>query len=441
MANHLLLRVSRVVAALELPIVLAMAPALLFPTPRRLIVLAGVPVLWLAARMSAGRAFPQTPMNAALWVLLTMTGVSLYATFDVRFSLGKISGVLLGVLLYWAVTRWMTTASRLRMGTLAFLMAGAGLAVVGLLGTNWFSKFPVFGVVIDRLPKAIRGLPGAEEGFHPNAVAGCLVLFVPLQVGLTWRALAVWWASPSAQRGRWLARVVGHACLVSLTAGTLLLTQSRGAWAGMAAAGLAFCAWHSRLTRRIAGVLPLAGILAVMAVGPSGVANLAISRSGPGMAANVEGRMELWSRAIYGIQDFPITGMGMNTFRKVMPVLYPTFLTSPDFDVAHAHNHLLQAALDLGLPGLVAYAALWLLLAAMLTRVYRGTADCRVRVLAGGLGAGLIAHFSFSMTDAIPLGAKVGVLFWLTVALVTALHQVRQLPQPLDSNSQSFARR
>ena len=118
-----------------------------------------------------------------------MTGVSLYATFDVRFSLGKISGVLLGVLLYWAVTRWMTTASRLRMGTLAFLMAGAGLAVVGLLGTNWFSKFPVFGAVISRLPAAIRGVPGAEEGFHPNAVAGCLVLFVPLQLGLTWQAL------------------------------------------------------------------------------------------------------------------------------------------------------------------------------------------------------------------------------------------------------------
>ena len=49
----------------------------------------------------------------------------------------------------------------------------------------------------------------------------------------------------------------------------------------------------------------------------------------------------------------------MNAFRKVMPVLYPMFLSSPDFDMAHAHNHLLQVAIDLGIPGLVAYFALW----------------------------------------------------------------------------------
>ena len=151
------------------------------------------------------------------------------------------------------------------------------------------------------------------------------------------------------------------------------------------------------------------------------------------MAGNVSGRMELWSRALYGIQDFPITGMGMNAFRKVMPVLYPTFLTSPDFDVAHAHNHLLQAALDLGTP--------W---TGRLSRDLAGRrraagscvpsrwSDPLYRLMAGGLGAGLIAHFVFSMTDAIPLGAKVGVLFWLTLALVVSLHRVALAGEVLD---------
>jgi putative inorganic carbon (HCO3(-)) transporter len=441
LVKRLLTAFARSLVAAELAIVLLIAPALLFPSPRRMLALAVVPLIWFAAHVHTGRWVPRTPLNSVLVVLLAMAGVSLWATYDPLASLGKVAGVLLGVWLVWAVVRWITTPWRLDVSVAVFLAAGAGLAVIGLLGTNWFSKFPVFGVVIDRLPKAIRGLPGAEEGFHPNLVAGCLVLFVPLQLSLTWRALTTWRTSPSAERGRWLARFAGHAGLLLLTGGTLLLTQSRGAWTGMAAAGLAFCAWHSRLTRRIAGGLLLAGVLAVLAVGPSRVANLAISRSGPGMAGNVEGRMELWSRAIYGIQDFPITGMGMNTFRKIMPVLYPTFLTSPDFDVAHAHNHLLQAALDLGLPGLVAYTALWLLLAVMLMRVYRGAADARVRVVAGGLGAGLIAHFSFGMTDAVALGAKAGVLFWLAVALVTALHQIWPLPQTLDSNNHSFARR
>jgi putative inorganic carbon (HCO3(-)) transporter len=113
-----------------------------------------------------------------------------------------------------------------------------------------------------------------------------------------------------------------------------------------------------------------------------------------------------------------------------MPVLYPTFLTSPDFDVAHSHNHLLQAALDLGVPGLIAYLSIWIVIAALLIRVYTRGSEPQYRSMAGGLGAGLIAHFVFSMTDAIPLGAKVGVLFWLTLALVVSLHRVAVVPRP-----------
>ena len=78
----------------------------------------------------------------------------------------------------------MTTSGTLRIGTAVFVMAGAGLAVIGLLGTNWIGKFSVLDAVVRRIPQAIRGVPGAEEGFQPNAVAGCLVLFIPLQVGL-----------------------------------------------------------------------------------------------------------------------------------------------------------------------------------------------------------------------------------------------------------------
>ena len=45
------------------------------------------------------------------------------------------------------------------------------------------------------------------------------------------------------------------------------------------------------------------------------------------------------------------------------------------------------------------------------------------RAAAAGLAAGLLAHFAFSLTDAIPLGAKVGVLFWLTLALTVSVHR------------------
>jgi len=366
----------------------------------------------------------------------------LYATFDIRFSLGKVSGVVLGVLLFWAVVRWTRTRERLTLALAAFLLAGGGLAIIGLLGTNWFDKFPVLGAVVSRLPRAIRGVPGAEEGFHPNAVAGCLVLFIPLQLALL-SGVRHAWKSVERQR-RWPPRpaaLVIQLLLLLLTTGTLLLTQSRGAFVGLLIAALLFLVWHGRATRALATAVAASLVILAVMLGPERLFDLAISGSGPGMAGNVSGRMELWSRAIYGIQDFPFTGMGMNAFRKVMPVFYPTFLTSPHFDVAHAHNHLLQAALDLGIPGLIAYAAIWLVVAALLVKVYVRAADPVHRAAAGGLGAGLIAHFFFSMTDAIPLGAKVGALFWLVLALAVALHRVVLSPRQTDRASAAIGSR
>jgi O-antigen ligase len=403
------------------------APALLFPTPLRILLALGVPLAWLGARRSGGTWIPATPLNTSLLVLLAMTGVSLLATFDVVLSLGKVAGVLLGVIVFWAAARWTTTPARLHAAVALFLCSGAGLAILGLLGANWIDKFAPIAEVTAQLPRVIRGIPGAEQGFQPNAVAGCLLLFVPVQIALLASSAPirpVLFQSRVLDVPRWV-----QALLLALTAGTLVLTQSRGAAVGLFVAALAALAWLTPRTRAAAAAVVVAGMVLLVTLGPARVAELAVTQAGPGMASNVSSRTELWSRALYGIQDFPITGMGMNTFRHVMPVLYPMFW-SPQAKIAHAHNHLLQAALDLGVPGLVSYVALWLGTGALLVRVYRQSGDPFHRSLAGGLGAGLIAHFAFSMTDAIPLGAKVGILFWMALALAVSLHQIARPGEP-----------
>lgn len=394
----------------------AIAPALLFPSPTRLLVLAVVPLLWWSARRATGRVMPSTPMNISIGLLAAMTAVSVAVTPDIHNSLGKVSGMVLGMLVFIAGVRWTSTSARWRTALGLFLLAGAGLALVGLLGTNWFGKFGALGPLLERLPHAIRGVPGAEEGFQPNAVAGCLVLFIPVQVAL----LTAGRSARDAGRPRLLA----EAAMLALTCGTLLLTQSRGAWAGLGVALVSALLWY-RPWSRVASLIAIAGVaLSAITLGPQRIANLAISQSGPAMVQNISGRTELWSRAVTAIADVPFTGLGMNTFRRVMPTMYPTLLATPELDVAHAHNHLLQAALDLGLPGLVAYLALWLTAARVLWRVYLRTQDGAVRATAGGLAAGLIAHFVFGLADVIPLGSKVGVLFWLSLAMVAALDRV-----------------
>ncbi|OFW09487.1 MAG: hypothetical protein A3H96_03940 [Acidobacteria bacterium RIFCSPLOWO2_02_FULL_67_36] len=416
-------RVPQLIAAAELPIILAISPALLFPTPRRLLVLLVVPVVWACARRANGTLVPRTAMNLAVWLLLATVGVSLFTTVDVLFSLNKVASVVLGALLFWAITRWMTTSDQLRYGTTAFLLAGAGLALVALLGTDWKSRSATVDAVIAVLPEAIRGLPGAEKGFNPNPVAGCLLLFIPLQVALlvvgSRRALVT--TSNGRNPGAWLIAI--QVMSLILTASAFVLMQSRGAWAGLSVTAAAFLCWHGRRTRMLALVGAMAVVVVASTLGPEKVLSLAVNPSARGMAGGVAERIELWSNALTAIQDVPLTGMGMNAFRRVMPVIYPTVLGT-SLDTAHAHNQLLQTALDVGLAGLVAYLSVWLSAAALLVRVYRRTGNAVYRATAGGLGAGLIAHFAFGATDAVALGTKAGVLFWLTLALAVGLDRV-----------------
>lgn len=411
---------SRILASLEIPALILIAPALLFPSPTRLLVLAILPVIWLAIRATGAPVVPATPMNAALGLVMTMVGVSLFVTFDINVSLGKVAGMILGALLLCAIARWLTTPGRLRLATAAFIAAGAVLAMIGLLGTNWDNKFPAIGAITARIPAAIRGVPGAERGFSTNAVAGCLVLFVPLQLALLSTA------------GRWAGEgdaprplvIGGELLLLALTAGTLVLTESRTAWIGLALGGVAFLVWWRRWTRAIVSAGAVLAVGTVWTMGRESAWDFIVSKAGPAFVSTFDLRLKYWEIGIQGMRDYTLTGAGMNAFRKIMPVRYPDYPALPGEEVAHVHNHIVQAALDLGVPGMLGYLALWILAAVLLVLVYRQAGSPIHRVMASGLGTGLAAHFIFGLADVIPLGSKVGVLFWLTLALVVGLHRV-----------------
>ena len=55
-------------------------------------------------------------------------------------------------------------------------------------------------------------------------------------------------------------------------------------------------------------------------------------------------------------------------------MLYPLFTVSPDVDIGHAHNEFLQAGLDLGIPGLIAFIALYIGVFWMLADIWKAAA-------------------------------------------------------------------
>jgi putative inorganic carbon (HCO3(-)) transporter len=212
-----------------------------------------------------------------------------------------------------------------------------------------------------------------------------------------------------------------------------VLTQSRSGWLGGAAGLLALAVlWGisgERRWQRWAALALLLGVVAGVAVlllgwGPGQLGRLLDGVGGGSLDTAVgrvtmSNRLEIWSRALYAIQDFPFTGCGLGTFRRVVWILYPLFAFSPGQDIAHAHNVFLQMAVDIGLPGLVAYLALLGLAGAVGWQVARQGGE--KRWLALGLCSGLLGYHLYGLTDALALGSRPHFLFWWMLGLLAML--------------------
>jgi len=402
-------------ASLVVP--LLVAPVLLFPRVEWMMLGLAVPAVWAGNYWFKKHFVASTPLNLLLFPLLVMVLVSLYATFDVEFSLAKVAGTLLGVFVFFGLVQFIDRGPRLWLGISVLCFGGVVFALVSLVVTDWrlAIKIDFLSDLSRMLPIRFRGLPGLEEGFNPNPVGGTLVLFIPLLLVLVVYLLRMRPAGRRAAATPSAGNLTGHrittallraSAIVSLLllGSVLLFSQSRSAWVGLAVAlGFLLCAlfrWFRWGT--LAVVLVTVFLLWVF------------QKEMPLVAEVRQSRLEIWSKAIDWIQDFPVMGIGMNSFRKVVD--FPYY-----WDIASAHNHILQAALDLGVGGMVVYVAIWAAVTRLLWMVGRWSGDPLKRLVAMGLGAGLLAQLVYQTTDAIPLGAKVGIFWWITLGLVVSM--------------------
>lgn len=125
-----------------------------------------------------------------------MVLVSEWAMFDLAYSLPKISGMVLGFGVFFAVAREGERPRGWTLSLLAFLGIGLGIAGLGLLGTRWASsKITFLDPIIARFPTLIHGLQGAETGLHPNEVAGALIWVLPLMMAVSIALMASFFRS------------------------------------------------------------------------------------------------------------------------------------------------------------------------------------------------------------------------------------------------------
>jgi len=328
--------------------------------------------------------------------------------------------LMVGVVLYHGLVTSVATESKVRVVGSVFLVTGAVIA----LGATFAMKFPT-----DKISLVSAIYPYLPDLFarmiHPNYVGGSLAGFFALSfwnVLRTDREQGARRESDQARRDWRAGKAVWRIPCLGITGAGLLLTQSRGALVATCVALVLTGAYWYRWLRL---GLPAVIVLGVVLLRHTTLEGFLGPMTANGLGPALTGRWELWQRAVYIIQDFPYTGIGLGSFPDVVDLLYPLFLGGLYDNVPHAHNFFLDIASALGIPG---YIAFWMLLGAwsgMVWEVVVRSRRCPTQdypeTLGIGLAAGMIVHLLYGITDAIPLGEKAGLFLWGVLGLTTVL--------------------
>ncbi|MCO5196174.1 MAG: O-antigen ligase family protein [Anaerolineae bacterium] len=360
---------------------------------------------------------PRTPLTFSLWVFLVFVVVGVLVSADPDLSRPNGLGVLLGIAWWRLLTRQAVTSERkLHIGALATLLLALGLTGLGLITTRWNVKLPQLEPVIETIAQLSRFAPTTLGQTHPNRLAATAVMAYPLSLVMV--------LSP---RMRWFERLIWLIGVISL-AGVLLLSQSRSAWLAMVVVTtfiiFALAIHHrDRLPRLLfASALLFGLVIAVVVVWRLPADFLQQIWTEPpretavGSLATLTFRQEVWRWAITAVGDFAFTGTGLAAFPEVVHRLYPIAI-SATYVGTHAHNIFLQTALDVGLPGLIAYLGMLLGATALTWKLFWQRSS--VTLLALGAWAGIVALHVYGLTDAIEIGALSGILLWMQLGLIT----------------------
>ncbi len=398
-----------------------LSPVLIFPDrfPPESVALAigAIPALWVVHRVARGRVVTATPLDIPILILLATLPVGWWAAAQPDLALPHLIRYLIAVALFYALVNSFAAvgAGRVRLASGAILAGTALVAALSALGmASSGPKFLPAGFS-QRIPRLVSAFWN-PQGFHPNIVGGFLAMSVPVTAAFAWAGRS------------WPQRLLYGALLAGETL-VLILTQSRGGILGFAVALMAVAVGRDRRWSWLVLTLAVAGVVGIALYGVQPTLDLVMGGGAAGVVRSAESRLELYSRGIYMLQDFPFTGIGPGMFPKVLPVLYPLFLVDPSTEFPHVHNIYLQMGIDHGFPGLVAFLALVILLVVLGAQTIRQSRGRPWEPLAIGLLAGLAAHLTHGIVDAVGYTPRASILLWAHLGMLAALWRwVRESP-------------
>ena len=346
-------------------------------------------LFWVLRWLGFGYPSIRTPNDWTVVVLVVMAAVTIWATALPDTTRPQVYRLLLGIGFYYAIMNWTDSQLKLRLLIAALSLTGLFLSIFGLFSVQWTTnKIPFMpDFIYNYIPTLVSDL------IHRNVLAGTLVLIIPIPIALliySWHEI------------KKIEKIIFTISTITMIV-ILILSQSRAGWMAFGLSMAILALMGGKWTRLLLLMGIFIGIIAIFFVGIAPFLNAVIASNSIG---GIEGRIETWSRALYMVQDFPFTGVGMGSYMTVADTLYP-FTRLGHGTVDHAHNLFFQLGVDLGIPGLIGWLATLMIIFIISWQLYRKGKHSTNNVLMG-LGIGCfcsqVALCTHGILDAVTWG-------------------------------------
>jgi putative inorganic carbon (HCO3(-)) transporter len=371
-----------------------------------LITLAAI-FFWTIRLIGNGYLTMRTPADWGIGLLCLAMLVTVYATTTLEKTMIQVWRFLAGIALFYAIVNWCSSHSRIRLLFTGLTLAGLGLALFAPFSVLWtFDKITFIPELFYRYFSIL-----VSDSANPSVMAGSLVILLPFPLSI----LIFRW-----KRAGKIDKMLA-ALAFSLMMVMLILTRARGAWTAAAAVFLTLLLLFDRRSWILIFLGIVILIALVMVLGDMQILEVLLYSNTVG---DLDTRLEIWSRALILIRDFPYTGVGMGSFQEAAETFFAYDQYAPAY-IPHAHNIFMQVAVDLGMLGLVAWCSIFLTMIYLSWRFFRyGKLKGEQLIMAScaALLASQVALIINGLTDAVVWGmVRPAPLVWVIWGYAAAI--------------------
>jgi len=399
---------------ISLGLLALLGPLFVFPRVKwNWVLLAGVAAVFIGRSIFERRLLPHTPVDLAVTLLVIWAFFGMLLNFNaIAVGMSKIAGLAYGITFFYILIGGIRKLIRIKIAIVIFITMGMVVSLIGTLSRlDHFEGLSIPQIdnneLVKKIPKVIIKFDRAETGINPNPVGGTLLLFIPLGM-MAFASLLKEKIATAKQYPRYMA-IVGMTMILGLEIFAIIYSRSSGAWLAFGFI-LLMMGKKRRLIKACLGIGAIVTLFIIMK-SPDLNNNAFIKNTRESLNFSASSRISLWKGGLEAARANPVFGLGMDRLRA-----------TPPFEGISAHNQFIHLAAEMGIPALIAYLAILIGAGWMTLEVARSRMSVGMILIMRGLAWGQVGFVIYGIADTIPLGAKPGLFFWISLGLMTSVY-------------------